>query len=134
MATISESTDVNLPLGMTREAWGTFIEWIRVGNYRFACDALTCERATDEETVRFEALVSGGTRVLVDLSFDVTGDAAPSRRERLLSDFLQRDLLRFKDYLHTEYGAHHLSADTNDPATERPEVFHGIAKPGGGAM
>jgi hypothetical protein len=131
---ISQSTDVDVPLDVARQAWNTFIEWIRVGNYRFACDAMTCERAADGETVRFEPLDTGGTRVRVDLSVDAAGDPDPSRRERLLADFLQRDLLRFKDYLRTDFRAHHLSAKASGPAAERPEVFHGIEKPGGGAL
>ncbi len=111
MATIEESIDVNVPLVQAQETWLRFTEWVLVGNYRLLCDAWSCERMADAETVRFVDLGDGRTRVTAKFEFDDGSSPNPAGKGRLVSTRLTQDLLRFREYVVADPGAGGRSRD-----------------------
>jgi hypothetical protein len=125
MATAEQSIDVDVPLARLQELWEQFTEWVLVGNYRLLCDAWSCERMADGETVGFADL--GGDRSRVMVSFDYEDDASPdpAEKRRRVSARLTQDLLRFREYAEAESGrggrrrAGHREGDVRDDRSGR---------------
>jgi hypothetical protein len=106
MVTVEQSIEVDVPLLRARDGWRRFAEWVLVGNYRLLCDALSCERMTDGETVSFMELGSRRSRVIVRFDFDDASSPDPGEKQRLITTRLAQDLLYFREYLDKEFGTH----------------------------
>ena len=104
MASVEQSIDVDVPLANAQESWRHFTEWILVGNYRLVCDAWSCDRMADGETVGFADLGGGRSRVTVRFEYDAGSSPDPDARQRLVATRLSQDLSRFRDYVAAEPG------------------------------
>jgi len=104
MATVEQSIDVDLPLARVRESWEHFTEWVLVGNYRLLCDAWSCERMADGETVGFVDLGGDQSRVTVRFDYDDGSAPDPAEKRRLVATRLTQDLMRFREYVDAESG------------------------------
>jgi hypothetical protein len=103
MATIEQSIEVDVPLVSVQEGWERFAEWVLIGNYRLVCDALSCERLTDGETVSFTELGSRRSRVTVHFDLDDESSIDPADKLRRIATRLAQDLLYFREYLDKEF-------------------------------
>ncbi len=102
MATVEQSIEVDVPLVSVQEGWERFAEWVLIGNYRLVCDALSCERLTDGETVSFTGLGSSRSRITVHFDFDDASSPDPAEKLRHISTRLAQDLMYFREYLDTD--------------------------------
>jgi hypothetical protein len=119
MATVEQSIDVDVPLASVQEGWQRFTEWVLIGNYRLVCDALSCERMRDGETVSITGLGGRRSRVTVRFDFDDTSSPDPAGKLRRIETRLAQDLLYFRDYLKRDRrGRDHGPAERNG-ATSR---------------
>ena len=122
MATIEESIDVDVALAQAQEMWMRFTEWVLVGNYRLLCDAWSCERMVDGETVRFVDLGDGRTRLTANFELQDGSSPDPAGKGRLVSTRLAQDLLRFREYVGSELRSGAQSRDgrrTGDAGKDR---------------
>jgi uncharacterized membrane protein len=107
MAVVSQSLDVEAPLDRVRAVWPHFVEWVLVGHDRLVCTQLACVDARQSGRVRFQALSSGGTRVVFEIDDDVlalNGEGCVAQDDQeAVAGFLRHDLQVFKTYLESEH-------------------------------
>ena len=121
MATVEQSIDVDVPLVSVQEGWERFAEWVLIGNYRLVCDALSCERMTDGETVSFTGLGSRRSRVTVRFDFDDASSPDPAEKLRRITTRLAQDLLYFREYLDADLGGRDRGPAEQKDATARDD-------------
>jgi len=97
-----------------------FVEWILVGDKRFACDAFSCERALEAGVVSFQALGPGRARVAV--SFDYEPAEAGDGKHGQLKAQMQRDLVRFKELVEVEGAGRHRHSEQEHVAMSAAEI------------
>jgi hypothetical protein len=125
MATVEQSIDVDVPVLTLQEGWKRFAEWVLIGNYRLVCDALSCERMTDGETVSFTGLDRRHSRITVRFDFDDASSPDPAEKLRRITTRLIQDLAYFREYLKRDHrGRRHGPAERKDAAIRGDHEGH----------
>ena len=104
---IQQSVDVDVSPDVARAQWTRFSEWVLVGNAKLLCDTRICEIMTGHETLAYERLAQGGTRVSVQFLDEPESARDRSAREQFVRVRLAHHLARYKEFLETEVHGHH---------------------------
>jgi hypothetical protein len=121
MPSLSRSIDVEVPATVAQAAWGQFVEWVRVGDGRFSCDAFTCERALEAGVVAFQPLSADRARVAISFAYDGANEPDDGRHARLHGQ-IGRDLVRFKEFVEVEGSGRHRHTHEEHVAMSEAEI------------
>lgn len=126
MSLVQQSVDVDVSTDVARLEWARFSEWVLVGNSKLLCDVRICDIVTAHETVAFERLSHGGTRVHLRFLDEPESALDRSAKEQLVRARLAHDLARYKEYVETEVHGHHRHSRAEHKAIVDSEVRKGL--------
>jgi hypothetical protein len=125
MASIQQAVDVEVSPEVARAEWARFTEWVLVGNYKLLCDALSCEIMADHESVTYEQLREGRTRVRVQFLYEPADASDPGAKEQLVRARLAHDLAAFAEFVESDVHSHHRHSRAEHKAIVDSEVRKG---------
>jgi hypothetical protein len=125
MISIEQSVDVDVPPDVAFAEWARFTEWVLVGNYKLLCDAWSCEIMANHETVTYQELTPGETRVHVRFVYQPRGGPDQDPLGQRARARLAPDLAAFAEFVETDVRGRHRHSKAEHKAMADDEVRKG---------